>query len=445
MVKNAMDYQTTPSKNLNGEIRVPGDKSISHRAVILAAIAQGRTQVNGFLMGTDNLATVNAFQQMDVPIEVIDDENIVLIDGVGMNGLMEPSDVLDCGNSGTAIRLLTGLLAGQSFDAVLTGDQSLQHRPMKRIIDPLVQMGAKIDAAENFPPLRVYGRQNLVGIHYQLSTASAQVKSCLLLAGLYAKGKTCITEPASSRDHTERLLKHFHYPIQMRNNSVCIFGGGTLKANAISIPGDISSAAFFIVAATITAGSIILLRGVGINSTRLGVINLLKMMGADIEITNRNEKNGEPIGDITVRYVKLRGIEIPKEQVSLAIDEFPVLLIAAAAAQGQTVLSGAKELRVKETDRIAAMTDGLQKLGIQTESLSDGIIIKGGTLMGGEIDSYQDHRIAMAFAVAGTVAKSSIKIQNCDNVKTSFPNFVKLANNIGMDVKVVIEKRKLSL
>lgn len=435
-----MDYQTTPSKNLNGEIFVPGDKSISHRAVILAAIAQGRTQVNDFLMGTDNLATVNVFQQMDVPIEVIDGENIVLIDGVGMNGLRMPSDVLDCGNSGTAIRLLTGLLAGQSFDTVLTGDQSLQHRPMKRIIDPLVQMGAKIDSAENFPPLRLYGCQNLVGIHYQLSIASAQVKSCLLLAGLYAKGKTCVTEPASSRDHTERLLKHFHYPVQIENNSICVSGGGTLKANTIFIPGDISSAAFFIVAATITVGSVILLRGVGINSTRLGVINLLKMMGADIEIINHNEKNGEPIGDIIVRYVKLKGIEIPQEQVSLAIDEFPILLIAAAAAQGQTVLRGAKELRVKETDRIAAMKDGLKKLGIQTESLSDGIVVKGGTLMGGEIDSHQDHRIAMAFTIAGTIATSSIKIQNCDNVNTSFPNFVELANNIGMDVKVITTK-----
>lgn len=440
MVKNEMDYQTTPSKNLNGEICVPGDKSISHRAVILAAVAKGRTQVNGFLMGADNLATVNAFQQMDVPIEVIDDENIVLINGVGMNGLRMPSGVLDCGNSGTAIRLLTGLLAGQSFDTVLTGDQSLQRRPMERIIDPLVQMGAKIDSAENFPPLRVYGCQNLVGIRYQLSIASAQVKSCLLLAGLYAKGKTCVTESASSRDHTERLLKHFHYPIHMENNSICVSGGGTLKANAIFIPGDISSAAFFIVAATISVGSVILLRGVGINSTRLGVINLLKMMGADIEIMNHDEKNGEPIGDITVRYVKLKGIEIPKEQVSLAIDEFPVLLIAAAAAQGQTVLRGARELRVKETDRIAAMTDGLKKLGIQAESLSDGIFVKGGTLMGGEIDSHQDHRIAMAFTIAGTIATGSIKIRNCGNVNTSFPNFVELANNIGMNVKVITAK-----
>lgn len=435
-----MDYQITPSKNLNGEIRVPGDKSISHRAVILAAIAQGQTQVNGFLMGVDNLATVNAFQQMGVPIEVINDENIILIEGVGINGLMMPSDVLDCGNSGTAIRLLTGLLAGQSFDTVLTGDQSLQHRPMKRIIDPLTQMGAKINSTKNSPPLRVYGHQNLIGMHYRLPIPSAQVKSCLLLAGLYAKGRTCITEPASSRDHTERLLKHFHYPIRMENNSVCVSGGDTLKANGISIPGDISSAAFFIVAATITVGSVISLRKVGINSTRLGVINLLKMMGADIEIINLNEKNGEPIGDITVRYVKLRGIKIPREQVSLAIDELPVLSIAAAVAQGQTILSGAKELRVKETDRIAAITDGLQKLGIQAESLPDGIIIQGGSIMGGEIDSYQDHRIAMAFAIAGTIAKSSIKIKNCDNVKTSFPNFVELANNIGIDIKIVITK-----
>ncbi|QTS83871.1 3-phosphoshikimate 1-carboxyvinyltransferase [Coxiella endosymbiont of Amblyomma nuttalli] len=433
-----MDYQITPSKNLNGEIHIPGDKSISHRAVMLAAIAQGRTQVNGFLMGVDNLATINAFQQMGVLIEIISDKNILLIDGVGINGLRAPPDVLYCGNSGTTIRLLTGLLAGQSFNTMLTGDQSLQHRPMGRILDPLIQMGAKIDSTENFPPLRVYGHQNLVGIRYQLSIASAQIKSSLLLAGLYAKGETCIKELASSRDHTERLLKHFRYPIRIENNSVCISGGGTLKANVVSIPGDISSAAFFIVAATITAGSVILLREVGINFTRLGVINLLKMMGADIEIINRNEKNGEPIGDITVRYAKLRGIEIPQEQIPLAIDELPVLLIAAAAAKGQTVLRGAKELRMKETDRIAAMTDGLQRIGIQVKPLPDGMILTGGTLMGGEIDSYQDHRIAMAFAIAGAIAKNPTKIRHCDNVGTSFPNFTELANDIGMNIKAIV-------
>ncbi|WP_304985351.1 3-phosphoshikimate 1-carboxyvinyltransferase [Coxiella-like endosymbiont] len=433
-----MDYYIIASNNLNGEICVPGDKSISHRAVILSAISEGRTQVNGFLMGADNLATISAFQKMGVTIEVIEDENILLVDGVGKDGLTAPPDVIDCGNSGTAIRLLTGLLAGQSFTTTLTGDQSLKRRPMKCIIDPLVQMGAKIESAENVPPLKVSGNSNLKGIHYHLPIASAQVKSCLLLAGLYAKGETCITEPVPSRDHTERLLTHFNYPVRVENLRTCLSVGGILKARDISIPGDISSAAFFIVAATITPGSSVCLRQVGLNPTRLGIINLLKMMGANIEIVTHQEKNGEPVGDICVRYAgSLFGIEIPQEQVSVAIDEFPILLIAAATARGQTVLRGAKELRVKETDRIAAMAEGLQKLGIKVESLPDGLIVQGGKFQGGTISSYDDHRIAMAFAIAGTVAKGPVRIHNCENVKTSFPNFVKLANEIGMELKVL--------
>ncbi|ABS76509.1 3-phosphoshikimate 1-carboxyvinyltransferase [Coxiella burnetii] len=432
-----MDYQTIPSQGLSGEICVPGDKSISQRAVLLAAIAEGQTQVDGFLMGADNLAMVSALQQMGASIQVIEDENILVVEGVGMTGLQAPPEALDCGNSGTAIRLLSGLLAGQPFNTVLTGDSSLQRRPMKRIIDPLTLMGAKIDSTGNVPPLKIYGNPRLTGIHYQLPMASAQVKSCLLLAGLYARGKTCITEPAPSRDHTERLLKHFHYTLQKDKQSICVSGGGKLKANDISIPGDISSAAFFIVAATITPGSAIRLCRVGVNPTRLGVINLLKMMGADIEVTHYTEKNEEPTADITVRHARLKGIDIPPDQVPLTIDEFPVLLIAAAVAQGKTVLRDAAELRVKETDRIAAMVDGLQKLGIAAESLPDGVIIQGGTLEGGEVNSYDDHRIAMAFAVAGTLAKGSVRIRNCDNVKTSFPNFVELANEVGMNVKGV--------
>ncbi|MBT8506588.1 3-phosphoshikimate 1-carboxyvinyltransferase [Coxiella-like endosymbiont of Rhipicephalus sanguineus] len=432
-----MDYYIIASNNLNGEICVPGDKSISHRVVILSAISEGRTQVNGFLMGADNLATISAFQKMGVTIEVIENENILLVDGVGKDGLTAPPDVIDCGNSGTAIRLLTGLLAGQSFTTTLTGDQSLRCRPMKFIIDPLVQMGAKIESAENVPPLTISGNFNLKGIHYHLPIASAQVKSCLLLAGLYAKGETCITEQVPSRDHTERLLTHFNYPVRVENLRTCLYGGGILKARDILIPGDISSAAFFIVAATITPGSSVCLRQVGLNPTRLGIINLLKMMGANIEIVTHQEKSGEPVGDICVRYAPLDGIEIPQEQVSLAIDEFPILLIAAAVARGQTVLRGAKELRVKETDRIAAMAEGLQKLGIKVESLPDGLIVQGGKFQGGTIFSYDDHRIAMAFAIAGTVAKAPVRIYNCKNVKTSFPNFVELANEIGMKLKVL--------
>ncbi|MFW0039277.1 MAG: 3-phosphoshikimate 1-carboxyvinyltransferase [Coxiella endosymbiont of Dermacentor silvarum] len=432
-----MDYYITPSNNLNGEISIPGDKSISHRVTILAVIAEGRTQVHGFLMGADNLVTVSAFQKMGVIIEVIENENILLVNGIGKNGLNVPSDSVDCGNSGTAIRLLTGLLAGQSFDTNLTGDQSLRRRPMKRIIDPLLQMGAKINSAENSPPLKISGNPNLKGIHYRLPIASAQVKSCLLLAGLYARGETCIIESAPSRDHTERLLKHFNYPVRVENLHTCVSSGGVLKARDISIPGDISSAAFFIVAATITPGSTIYLRQVGINPTRLGVINLLKMMGANIEIVNHQEKNGEPVGNIVVRHAQLTGIEIPQEQIPLAIDEFPILLIAAVAARGQTILRGAKELRVKETDRITAMAEGLQKLGVKVKPLPDGIIVQGGTFQGGTIFSYHDHRIAMAFAIAGIIAKSAVRICDCENVKTSFPNFVELVNEIGIELKVL--------
>lgn len=431
-----MDYYVTPSENLHGEIIIPSDKSISHRAVLLAAIAEGRTQINGFLMGVDNLAMVSALQKMGVSIKIIEDEYILIVNGVGMKGLEAPMGILDCGNSGTAVRLLSGLLAGQPFNTVLTGDVSLQRRPMRRIIEPLTLMGAKINSTENFLPLKIVGNPQLMSIHYTLPMASAQVKSCLLLAGLYAQGKTCVIESTPSRDHTERLLKHFHYTVQKENQCICISSAGNLKAKDISIPGDISSAAFFIVAATITPGSVIRLYQVGVNPMRFGVINLLRMMGANIEVTNRTKKNEEPVADINVRHAMLNGIDIPQDQISLAIDEFPSLLIAAVAAKGKTVLRGASELRIKETDRIEAMVNGLQKLGANVESLPDGMIIHGSVLKGGIVDSYDDHRIAMAFSIAGVIAKGLIKIRNCDNVKTSFPNFVELANEVGINIKI---------
>ena len=431
-----MDYYVTPSEDLHGEIILPSDKSISHRAVLLAAIAEGQTQINGFLMGVDNLAMVGALQQMGVSIKIIEDEYILIVDGVGMKGLEAPMGVLNCSNSGTAVRLLSGLLAGQPFNTVLTGDVSLQRRPMKRITEPLTLMGAKINLTESFLPLKIVGNPQLMSIHYTLPMASAQVKSCLLLAGLYAQGKTCITESTPSRDHTERLLKHFHYTVQKENQRICISSEGNLKAKDISIPGDISSAAFFIVAATITPGSIMRLYQVGINPMRFGVINLLRMMGANIEVTNRTKKNEESVADINVRHAMLNGIDIPQDQISLAIDEFPALLIAAVAAKGQTVLRGASELRVKETDRIEAMVNGLQKLGANVESLPDGMIVHGSVLKGGVVDSCGDHRIAMAFAIAGVIAKGLIKIRNCDNVKTSFPNFVEIANEVGINIKI---------
>ncbi|AJC50650.1 3-phosphoshikimate 1-carboxyvinyltransferase [Coxiella endosymbiont of Amblyomma americanum] len=428
-----------PSNNLRGIIDVPGDKSISHRAVILAAIAKGKTRIKGFLMGEDNLATVRAFQHMGVVIKVIKNKNVLLVNGVGKDGLNAPRYNIDCGNSGTSIRLLAGLLSGQPFVTNLTGDRSLRNRPMKRIIDPLVKMGVRIDSNRNFPPLKITGNPNLKGIHYRLPIASAQVKSCLLLAGLYAKGETCIIELTTSRDHTERLLKQvFKYPIRIKNLQTCLSGNGpTLKTRKdIIVPGDISSAAFFIVAATIVPGSSICLRQVGINPTRIGVINLLRMMGAQIKIVQRHIKNKEPTGNILVHYAPLKGIDIPKEQIPLAIDEFPILLVAAAVAQGKTILRGAKELRVKETDRIAVMAEGLKKLGINVQLLPDGLIVQGGKFQGGTISSYHDHRIAMAFSIAGILAKSAVCIQNCENINTSFPNFITLARRIGIKLKV---------
>ncbi len=432
-----MDFRITPTHDLNGELFVPGDKSISHRALILSALADGQSRLNGFLMGADNFATVSAFQKMGVTIEVIEDEGILLVNGVGVDGLRKPPDVLDLGNSGTAMRLLCGLLAAQSFDSVLTGDESLRRRPMKRIVEPLIQMGAKIEMSTgNTPPLKIHGGKKLSGIDYILPIPSAQVKSGILLAGLYAKGKTCVVESEPSRDHTERLLNAFHYPIHRAKGRICVSGGGRLRATPISIPGDISSAAFFIVAATITPGSSIVLRKVGVNPTRMGIINLLKMMGADIEIDPIPEQNGEPLGDITVRHAQLRGIEIPSDQVPLAIDEFPILFVAAACASGRTTLHGAAELRVKESDRIASMVTGLQQLGIRAEALPDGLVIEGGQFLGGEVDSFGDHRIAMSFAIAGNVAKAPVIVCDCANVQTSFTNFVELASTVGMNIKV---------
>lgn len=440
---NSVDFHTEPTDSLNGDVRVPGDKSISHRAAILAALAKGRSQINGFLMGADNYATIKAMQQMGVDIQVIDDEHIVIVEGVGMYGLQASLDPLILGNSGTALRLMTGLLSGQSFNSIVMGDESLSKRPMTRIVKPLRFMGAKISMTENnTPPLEITGRQSLCGIEYTLPVASAQVKSCLLLAGLYARGKTCVIQHTPVRDHLERILQIFGYSIRIENNKVCLTGGGKLYAHDINIPSDISSAAFFMVAAVITPNASIILRDVGINPTRIGVITILKAMGANIKIINMQSEGYEPIADIQVSYSQLRGIEIPVDQVPLAIDEFPVLFIAAACATGMTSLRGADELRVKETDRIKAMTVGLQALGIKAKVLADGVIIEGGKLHGGEVDSYSDHRIAMSFAVAGCIATGSIIIKNCENVATSFPNFVELGSSIGMNIRGYLQFKK---
>ncbi len=402
---------------------------------MLAALAEGNSEIFGFLEGEDSLATLQAFRAMGVRIEGPAQGHVV-VHGVGLRGLKAPPGVVDLGNSGTSIRLLAGLLAGQTFDVTLTGDESLCKRPMNRVADPLRQMGAKIETGTGgVPPLTLRGGQTLKGIDYLLPIASAQVKSCLLLAGLYALGTTRIVEPAPTRDHSERMLRGFGYTVTCEGTAVSLKGGGTLSATTVDIPADISSAAFFMVAATIAPGSDITLQHVGVNPTRTGVINILRMMGAQIEVNNERLAGGEPVADIRVRHAPLQGITIPQDQVPLAIDEFPVLFVAAACATGTTVLSGAAELRVKESDRIQAMADGLSTLGVQLQTQPDGIIIHGGTLRGGELDSKGDHRIAMAFAVAALGSSAPIRIRNCNNVATSFPGFATLSRQLGLTIE----------
>ena len=431
-----MEFILMPGGSVVGEARVPGDKSMSHRSVMLGALAQGTTRVSGFLEGEDALATLAAFRAMGVKIERTG-EGEVVIHGVGLHGLKAPPGPLDLGNAGTGMRLMCGLLAGQSFDTELTGDASLCSRPMGRVIDPLSRMGAQIHSEEGGrPPLKIKGACKLKGIHYDLPMASAQVKSCVLLAGLYSEGRTSVTEPAPTRDHTERMLRGFGYAVQGENGVISLQGGGDLSACDIDVPADISSAAFFLVAASIAPGSDLLLTHVGINPTRIGVINILSLMGADITLRNEREVGGEPVADIRVRYAPLRGIEIPEDQVPLAIDEFPALFIAAACAEGRTVLRGAEELRVKESDRLAAMAEGLTTLGVKNELLDDGIVIEGGSLGGGEIRTYMDHRIAMAFSIAALRAESRIRVLDCDHVATSFPGFDALARGLGLQVTV---------
>jgi|TARA_R100000935_G_scaffold10354_3_gene20674 3-phosphoshikimate 1-carboxyvinyltransferase len=418
---------------LTGSFRVPGDKSISHRSIMLGSLAEGVTEISGFLEGEDALATLAAFRAMGVKIDGPTDGKVT-VHGVGMHGLKAPENDVYVGNSGTSIRLLSGLLAGQSFDVTMSGDKSLSGRPMRRVTDPLALMGANIDSADGKPPLTIHGGHKLKAIEYDLPMASAQVKSCLLLAGMYAEGTTSVTEPAPTRDHTERMLQGMGYPVVVHGNRISIQGGGKLTATSIDVPGDISSATFFMVGAAIAPGSDITLQHVGINPTRTGVINILKQMGADISLSNEAVTGGEPVADIRVRYAPLSGIEIPQDQVPLAIDEFPAIFIAAACAEGRTVLTGAEELRVKESDRIQVMADGLQALGIDAQPTSDGMIIEGGIIGSGEVDGHGDHRIAMSFAMAALQAGGAIQINDCANVATSFPNFVELATHCGLQI-----------
>ena len=428
-------YLIRPGSRLVGRFPVPGDKSISHRAVILGALAEGVTEVEGLLEGADVLATIAAFRRMGVQMEG-PDKGHLRIHGAGLQGLRAPVVPLDCGNSGTAMRLLAGVLAGQSFPSTLVGDASLQKRPMGRILNPLRAMGAEITAQEDGrAPLHIHGRP-LHGIDYALPVASAQVKSAVLLAGLYADGQTCVTEPAPTRDHSERMLQGFGQPVERHGPRACLRGGGRLCGQALQVPGDISSAAFFLLGATIAPGSDLTLEGVGINPTRTGIIEILTRMGARIDLTALREVGGEPVADIRVRYAPLQGIAIPPRLVPLAIDEFPALFIAAACAKGQTVITGAEELRVKESDRIAVMAGGLRALGATVEERVDGAIISGSALLGGRVDSHGDHRIAMAFAMAALVAQGDMEILDCANVATSFPSFPALAQQAGLLLEV---------
>ncbi|MGB1805539.1 MAG: 3-phosphoshikimate 1-carboxyvinyltransferase [Candidatus Pseudothioglobus sp.] len=429
------NYITSIAGPLKGTIKVPGDKSISHRSIMLGSIADGVTRVSGFLEGEDSLATLSAFREMGVKIER--NGSNVTINGVGKHGLKEPIHSLNLGNSGTSIRLMSGLLSAQSFDSELCGDESLSKRPMGRVIEPLRLMGADISGNDSKPPLLIKGGKQLSSIEYTLPVASAQIKSCLLLAGLYSDGKTTIIENGISRDHTERMLKGFGYDVTSSSNTISLMGGGSLKSCDIEVPSDISSAAFFMVAGCISENSSIVLEAVNINPTRTGVIDILRLMGGNIELLNQRLQAGELIADIKVTSSELKGIEIPENLVPLAIDEFPVLFIAASCAKGETVLTGARELRVKESDRIQVMADGLTSLGIDNEVLDDGIRIIGGEFkeQTSSIKSHHDHRISMAFAIASVKSKFNIEIEGVDNVKTSFPNFVELANSIGMKIK----------
>ncbi len=431
-----MNYLLQPAHSACGEITVPGDKSISHRAIMLASIADGRTHITGFLSGEDCLATMHAFQQMGVTIERVADGEL-LVEGVGKHGLEPPSNELDLGNSGTSMRLLTGLLAGQSIASTLVGDESLMKRPMRRVCDPLSKMGAHVEtSADGTPPVTIMPTDSLNAITYELPIASAQVKSALLLAGLYAQGITTIKEPKATRDHTERMLSAFGYPITTEAGSISLEGGLPLHATDIQVPADISSAAFFIVAACIAEQGDITIHNVGMNPTRTGLLEILLAMNADIVIHNEKIVGGEPTASITARSSRLRGIVVPAHLVPSAIDEFPIICIAAACAEGITRVTNAEELRVKESDRISQVAKGLTTLGIEVEEFADGLSISGGELNGGTIESGHDHRISMSFAIASLRAKQAIHILQCENVATSFPGFVELVNSIGLSLDV---------
>jgi 3-phosphoshikimate 1-carboxyvinyltransferase len=423
-------YTVQSAKGVRGELRVPGDKSISHRSIMFGSIACGITRVTGFLRGEDALATLKAFRAMGIEVE--DDGVVLTIHGKGLHGLCEPIDIIDCGNSGTSMRLLAGLLAGQNFFSILSGDKYLRARPMKRVVGPLSQMGGRIHGrvGGEKAPLAIQGAK-LKGLEYDSPVSSAQVKSAIILAGLYADGETIIREPHLSRDHSERMLRHFGANLETFPGGVKVAGGYELSGCEIAVPGDISSAAFFMVAALIVPNSEILIRGVGVNPTRTGIIDILQQMGGDVELLNRREESGEPVADIRVRSSNLKAIEISGEVVPRAIDEFPIISVAASVAEGTTVLRDAAELRVKETDRIAAMAGNLRKAGVAVVETKDGMEITGvEKLKGCSAESFGDHRIAMSMMVAGLAAQGDTTVSDIDCIATSFPGFRELLQGV---------------
>lgn len=429
-----MQINVNPSSLSGGTITVPGDKSVSHRALMFNAIANGRSRITGFLAGDDCLSTMTALQAMGITIER-EAVTTIVVHGKGLHGLRAADGSLDMGNSGTAMRLFCGLLAGQSFDSTLTGDASLTGRPMGRVIEPLSRMGAKIDSADGKPPLYIQSVKRLQAMDYDMPVASAQVKSAVLLAGLYCNATTSVTEPAVTRDHTERMLTSMGAMLEKTGNRVSLRGGSELQAIDLAVPADLSSAAFPLVAAIVSEDAEVMVPGVGINPTRTGVLDILRQMGADIRIHNERQSGNEPIADITARSSSLKAINVDPAMVSLAIDEFPLLFAASALAEGTTRFSGLAELRVKESDRIGAMAKGLLQLGIAVTETPDGAEITGGRLAGGDIDSFGDHRIAMAFASIASCADAAIAISDTRAVNTSFPGFVDCLRSIGVDIQ----------
>jgi 3-phosphoshikimate 1-carboxyvinyltransferase len=427
-------FLVAPAQGVAGVVTVPGDKSISHRALMFGAIASGTTRVTGFLEGEDCLATLKAVEALGVRVRR-PGPGEVIVEGVGLGGFSAPAQPLDMGNAGTAMRLFMGLLSSQPFDSVLVGDESLMRRPMERVAKPLREMGAHIETSDGRPPVRITGGARLHGIRYSMPVASAQVKSAILLAGLRAEGETTVVEPDVTRDHTERMLQTFGCEVSARSGTVTLRAPARLVAADIVVPGDFSSAAFFIVAACIGAREPFTIRGVGVNPTRTGLLEMLALMGADLRLINHRTCGAEPVADVEVRPAALKGIRVPERLVPLAIDEFPAFFVAAACADGETVVTGAEELRVKESDRIAVMAQGLTALGIRNEVLPDGLRIEGGRFSAGTVDSRGDHRVAMSFAMASLRADGPIEILDTANVATSFPGFAGLARSAGLGIE----------